>query len=172
MLAGKNRNRSRLPLTVLAACFATLLTGTGAHATTTDSEIRRTTDHYLFEVTLDEFLLIRSERPHPDRLDWSSDACSYSPDSPFGYEFTASCQRHDFGYRNYKSQDRFTERNRTRIDDNFRADMYSSCAGDSLCERAADVYYYAVRQFGAGSGSTAESLRKARIAAQRDLTPK
>ncbi|MEX1656029.1 phospholipase A2 [Streptomyces pseudovenezuelae] len=28
--------------------------------------------------------------------------------------------RHDFGYRNYRLQDRFTKENKERIDDNFR----------------------------------------------------
>ncbi|WP_245780123.1 phospholipase [Actinopolyspora lacussalsi] len=163
MFGRNTRNGPRVLVMLLAACFATLLTGTSAYAAIDDPQLRRTTDHYLFEVTLGEFGQIRAERPYPDQLDWSSDSCSYSPDAPLGYDFTPSCQRHDFGYRNYKLQNRFTEQNRAIIDDNFRADMYSSCAGDALCERAADVYYYAVRQFGASSAGTAEALRKAQL---------
>ena len=36
-------------------------------------------------------------------FDWSTDYCSSSPDNPLGFNFTLSCWRHDFGYRNYKA---------------------------------------------------------------------
>ena len=36
------------------------------------------------------------------RFNWSTDYCSSSPDNPLGFNFTLSCYRHDFGYRNYK----------------------------------------------------------------------
>ncbi|PRW64424.1 phospholipase [Actinopolyspora mortivallis] len=165
------RPHGRLRLTVLTTLCAALLGGTTtAQAATTGQDPRALTDHYLFEITLEEFVHVRSERPHRDELDWSSDACSYSPDEPLGYEFTASCQRHDFGYRNYKKQGRFTEQNRRAIDDNFRADMYSSCAGEALCERAADLYYLAVRQFGGQSRSTAEAVEKALSSAKDSVS--
>jgi Prokaryotic phospholipase A2 len=35
---------------------------------------------------------------------------------------TAACQRHDFGYRNFKAQNRFTAANKLRIDDKFRGE--------------------------------------------------
>lgn len=148
---------------LLAALCAALLGGTTAQAAAESSDPRQVTDQYLFEVSLEEFVQIRESRPHPNELDWSSDACSYSPDEPLGYEFTESCLRHDFGYRNYERQGRFTEDNRLRIDNNFRADMYSACAGDTACERAADVYYFAVRQFGASSDNTAEAVDRALV---------
>jgi hypothetical protein len=42
-------------------------------------------------------------------LDWSTDACTGVDDRPFGWDFKPSCIRHDFGYRNYKRQGRFTK---------------------------------------------------------------
>jgi hypothetical protein len=42
-----------------------------------------------------------------------------------GYPFEPGCQRHDFGYRNYKAQGRFTDANKLRIDDNFLAECVS-----------------------------------------------
>ncbi|WP_347567493.1 phospholipase [Actinopolyspora sp. BKK1] len=160
MSSWKNR-RPSATLILLTTLCAALLSGATAQAATDSWNPRQTTDRYLFEVSLEEFVQIRASRPHPNELDWSSDACSYSPDEPLGYEFTESCLRHDFGYRNYENQGRFTEDNRLRIDNNFRADMYSACAGDTACERAADVYYYAVRQFGASSDNTAEAVDRA-----------
>ncbi|TDD05941.1 hypothetical protein E1181_14075 [Saccharopolyspora terrae] len=158
-------------IATVAATGALLLTGgTALAADLTPEELQKTTDSYLFEHSLDEFTQTRSEQPHDDQLDWSSDGCSYSPDSPFGYEFLESCDRHDFGYRNYKSQERFTEDNRLEIDDNFRDDMYTACDGDGACESTADLYYQAVRQFGGSASSVAEAVEMANVperAAQR-----
>ncbi|MEU7529845.1 phospholipase [Saccharothrix sp. NPDC042600] len=107
------------------------------------------TDDYLFNRTLAQFGSIRSQAPYADQLDWSSDGCSWSPDNPFGFKFLPACHRHDFGYRNYKRQSRFTETTRLRIDDKFKADLYHQCAGNWACNRTADLYYQAVREFGA-----------------------
>ncbi|CAL9365619.1 hypothetical protein SUDANB95_00758 [Actinosynnema sp. ALI-1.44] len=107
------------------------------------------TDDYLFGRTLAQFGSIRSQTPYADQLDWSSDGCSWSPDNPFGFKFLPACHRHDFGYRNYKRQSRFTETTRLRIDDKFKADLYHQCAGNWACNRTADLYYQAVREFGA-----------------------
>ena len=63
------------------------------------------------------------------------------------------CQRHDFGYRNFKAQNRFSEANRLKIDNRFHSDLYSMCSTYggvkvAACERLADVYYTAVRAVG------------------------
>lgn len=148
---------------VLALATAGLvsLTGTGvAHADLPPDELRRVTDRYLFDVSLDSFIDTRAQQPHAEQLDWTSDSCSWSPDEPVGYEFDPGCKRHDFGYRNYQAQDRFTEDNRLRIDNNFRSDLYSICDGDWTCEGVADVYYNAVREFGGAGTTTAEALER------------
>ena len=79
------------------------------------------TDDILFGISLPAFLDRRAARD-PPTLDWSSDGCSSSPDNPLGFHFTPGCNRHDFGYRNYKAQGRFTSSNKKRIDDNFRSE--------------------------------------------------
>jgi hypothetical protein len=155
-------HRRGVTATVTAAAALLLTTGT-AFAALPPEELQETTDRYLYEVSLDSFLQIKAEKPYDDQLDWSDDGCSYSPDEPLGYEFKEPCQRHDFGYRNYKAQSRFSEDNRLRIDDNFRDDMYGTCDGDSNCESAADVYYWAVRQFGSSTTSLPAAIDSADI---------
>ncbi|WP_143737102.1 phospholipase [Microbispora sp. GKU 823] len=118
------------------------------------------TDNFLFNISISSFLDYRNSKVYSPSLDWSSDGCS-SPlpngNKPGGFDFLPSCQRHDFGYRNYKKQGRFTEYNRGQIDNNFRSDMYNYCSRFSglkaalgvACRRYADTYYAAVRNFSA-----------------------
>lgn len=77
------------------------------------------TDRYLFFTPSPAFDYFR-EQQNPKTLDWSSDGCSHAPDNPFGFPFLPACQRHDFGYRNYKAQNRFDKVSRLRIDINFK----------------------------------------------------
>ncbi|RJQ82920.1 phospholipase [Pseudonocardiaceae bacterium YIM PH 21723] len=123
-------------------------------------QLRALTDEYLFGVALPEFLRLRGQRPHGDQLDWTSDGCTDSPDRPFGWDFLPACQRHDFGYANFRRQGRFTEENRRRIDGRFHADMYEICHATWSCRRLADVYYQAVRRWGARYLSTAAALAR------------
>ncbi|GAA3745783.1 phospholipase [Salinactinospora qingdaonensis] len=154
--------RALMSMLTLAIAALLPLLGTGvAQAALTPAQVRDVTDTYLYEVSLDSFSDIRARAPYPAHLDWSSDGCSWSPDEPLGYNFLPSCHRHDFGYRNYQLQERFTESNRLRIDEQFRDDMYTQCDGSFLCEGVAEIYYAAVRQFGGSSTSTAEALDRA-----------
>ncbi|PKW19454.1 phospholipase [Saccharopolyspora spinosa] len=146
-----------------AAAAALLLTAGTAHADLSQTQLRKVTDDYLFEISLDTFTATRAEHPYADQLDWSTDGCSMSPDKPLGYKFRTSCERHDFGYRNYKKQDRFSGDNRKKIDDNFKADMYSVCGTDAVCKGTANIYYYAVREFGGTSVSTADAVDQAQV---------
>ncbi|KAF2203673.1 hypothetical protein GQ43DRAFT_359356, partial [Delitschia confertaspora ATCC 74209] len=114
--------------------------------------IEETTDTLLFVNTMPQFQAARNAQS-PPTLDWTSDNCSSSPDNPLGFKFQSSCQRHDFGYRNYKKQNRFTEANRKKIDDNFLKDLTDYCGGvsdllEGVCNSLAKVYYEAVREFG------------------------
>jgi hypothetical protein len=109
----------------------------------------------MFNVSIDTFLKARNAKD-PSKCDWSSNNCSFSPDKPAGYNFIASCQRHDFGYRNTKSQGRFTQAMKKRIDDKFKQDLYKYCAQFSgwsswkgvECRRYADIYVAFVRKLG------------------------
>jgi hypothetical protein len=85
-------------------------------------------------------------------FDWSTDYCSSSPDNPFGFPFTMSCARHDFGYRNYKAAGDFSA-NKSRLDSAFYEDLKRVCAKYSggtktSCDSTAWTYYQAVRAFG------------------------
>lgn len=142
-----------------AASMALIFTGAPAQAV----NLPAVTDDYIFTKTLAQFTTLRGQAPYNGQLDWSSDGCSYSPDNPFGYRFLPACHRHDFGYRNYKRQSRFSEANRLRIDKRFKADMYTKCGSSWTCKRTADIYYKAVREFGGLSTSTADAVTKANI---------
>lgn len=85
-------------------------------------------------------------------FDWSTDYCSSSPDNPFGFPFSTSCARHDFGYRNYKALGTFSA-NKARVDSAFYEDLKRVCAGYSgasktACNSTAWTYYQAVKAFG------------------------
>ncbi|KAJ3277272.1 hypothetical protein HK104_003472 [Borealophlyctis nickersoniae] len=113
------------------------------------------TDVILFKMSIEDFLSARAF--HSDIFDWSSDGCSKSPDQPGlgDYNFLPSCERHDFGYRNYKKQGRFNEDTRGKIDDNLKKDLYNECKKQPNilgveCRRTADVYWAFVRNLGDG----------------------
>ena len=117
-----------------------------------------------FGVDIGTFVSTRAA-PFPGPYDWSSDGCS-TPlpvglgDTGRSYNFRAACQRHDFGYRNFRLLDAagahgqwWNETNRRRIDDQFLADMLASCAPRPWTQRAscrawARVYHRAVRVAG------------------------
>ena len=86
------------------------------------------------------------------RFDWSTDYCSTSPDQPLGFDFRLSCQRHDWGYRNYRAMNQFSA-NKSRLDDAFYQDLLRKCRQYSsivrpACTSLAWTYYQAVRTFG------------------------
>ncbi|KPM45012.1 hypothetical protein AK830_g1521 [Neonectria ditissima] len=127
--------------------------------------IQETTDELLFSVTLPQFT-VRRNALNPPTLDWTSDGCTSSPDNPFGFPFVPACNRHDFGYNNYRIQTRFTVSAKAKIDSNFKTDLYYQCSSvsaTSVCNALADVYYAAVRAFGgddATPGKRTEDLVK------------
>lgn len=112
--------------------------------------------HYLFRIPITGFEKARRAGEHKAVLDWSSDGCSKAPDRPSGFDFLPSCQRHDFGYRNYKRLQMFNERTRKLIDDHFKQDLYHYCDHFSglmsfkgvACRRIADTYWLVVRNAG------------------------
>ena len=121
-------------------------------STRADADIKDITDTLLFWDTITAFEAKRNATD-PPKLDWTSDGCSDSPDKPLGFNFLPSCQRHDFGYRNYKAQARFTDANKGMIDRNFRGDMDNECETkgrleEVACKAVADFYYEAVKEFG------------------------
>lgn len=112
--------------------------------------INTVTDELLFTDTLPVFIEHRNAL-NPSTLDWTSDGCTDSPDNPFGFPFLPACNRHDFGYNNYRLQTRFTVSAKLKIDNNLKTDLYTQCSSvsaESACKGLADVYYAAVRAFG------------------------
>ncbi len=90
--------------------------------------------------------------------DWTTDFCSAPLVGNTGrsFNFTDSCRRHDFGYRNAQLLERrygvdyWNATSRRRIDTQMLADMKASCAPRSLLERPtcygwAYTFYNAVR---------------------------
>ncbi|KUI67621.1 hypothetical protein VM1G_02835 [Cytospora mali] len=89
-----------------------------AHLSKTPEEV---TDELLLKTTLDEFDA-RREKRDPAYLIWDSDGCTNAPDNPGGFNFLPACQRHDFGYRNYRAQNRLTKAARKKIDKQLKAE--------------------------------------------------
>ncbi|KHO01051.1 p15-like protein [Metarhizium album ARSEF 1941] len=130
--------------------LAVAATALAAPASPRRLDINGVTDRLLFVATLPQFDS-RRDAEDPPCLDWSSDGCTSSPDNPFGFPFLPACHRHDFGYRNYRNQKRFTGAAKDKIDSNFKSDLYYQCKSTSatrVCNALADVYYQAVRLFG------------------------
>jgi len=100
-------------------------------------------------------------------FDWSTDYCSASPDNPLGFDFTLSCHRHDFGYRNYKLAGQFPA-NKPRLDSAFYEDLKRKCNTYNAlvrpaCLALAWTYYQAVSIFGGGSVSPAQINEAAKL---------
>ncbi|ROV95623.1 hypothetical protein VSDG_05319 [Cytospora chrysosperma] len=132
---------SLLPAATLALCIS-------AH-----DDVETITDKYLFETSLEEFSLHRAAAEPPTVI-WDSDGCTLSPDNPLGFEFEPACNRHDFGYKNYRDQDRFTKAAKASIDSNFRKEH--QCTFEhfkSICNAFAEAYHAAAKAFG-GSDAT------------------
>ncbi|CAG5137917.1 uncharacterized protein ALTATR162_LOCUS247 [Alternaria atra] len=130
--------------------FASLAIAAPAQIITRQTSLEQVTDSYVFDISIAEFIDNRNAKTGPAELDWSSNGCTASPDNPFGFDFINSCYRHDFGYRNFKKQNRF-DANKARIDDKFKTDMFNQCANEAVkgpCEATATLYYEAVKTFG------------------------
>jgi hypothetical protein len=64
----------------------------------------------------------------PSCFDWSSDACTLSPDRPLDFDFIPPCQRHDFGNANFKANGQWNLANKASTDWRYRTDMFDVCA--------------------------------------------
>jgi hypothetical protein len=94
-------------------------------------------------------------------FDWSTDFCSAPLIGNTGrsFNFTNSCRRHDFGYRNLQLLDHrygthgWNGTSRRRVDQQFLADMQSHCRArpwydEPPCFAWAAAFYSAVRVAG------------------------
>lgn len=104
-------------------------------------------------------------------FDWSTDNCTVAPDKPLGFDFVRPCQRHDFGYRNYRAAGLFAA-NKARLDSAFHADLKRRCAGYAAalrpaCLSLAWTYYEAVHLFGSLASVTSADLDRARALSRK-----
>ncbi|KAI8933618.1 hypothetical protein NX059_009344 [Plenodomus lindquistii] len=116
-----------------------------------ESELGKATDLLIFGLSADDFQEHRQRKEGPPEVDWKADGCTSSDDTPLGYKFKNSCDRHDFALSNYKKQGRLTKKAKKRIDKNFRKDLKDQCKKEKhqgRCRSMADIYYAGVRAFG------------------------
>lgn len=93
-------------------------------------------------------------RQYPN-LDWSNDGCSAPIIGSEGrsFDFRTACDRHDFGYRNFKKLGIFDTLSRTLIDDQLHRDMNTSCNSQRRtlkvrCIAWSEIFYTMVRAAG------------------------
>ncbi|KAF8541335.1 prokaryotic phospholipase A2-domain-containing protein [Trichophaea hybrida] len=105
--------------------------------TATPTTIRRNTDkertdYLLFSSPMREFQEARNKALEigDTTLNFTSDGCTKVANKPLGFNFLPCCQRHDFGYRNYQHQGRFSYDAREKINENFKHDMDNVCDGE------------------------------------------
>ncbi len=142
-----------------SACCGVLLTLISACATPGSApgpavDIPSTRARAVTEMAVPLAVFVEHRRNRPAPFDWSSDGCSNSPDHPMGFDFTAACWRHDFGYRNFLhglGLDPTRERKAT-IDARLAEDLDTVCQRHTwwrkLCAQVARVYVWAVRVAG------------------------
>lgn len=124
------------------------------------------TDRLLFYTPMPQFLDAKRKRD-PSTLEWGDDGCSVPVlngsgldslgDFPDGFNFLDSCKRHDFGYYNYRKQNRCNEDTRGQIDENFKKDLNNECKSYSWwrhplkrihCQALVETYFLGVRSGG------------------------
>ncbi|KAF1843161.1 uncharacterized protein K460DRAFT_356926 [Cucurbitaria berberidis CBS 394.84] len=128
-----------------------------------DLSLKKSTDEYIFNITLADFITIRNAAFEgimlPDRLDWTSEGYEHMDTDLFRFAFDDACYRHDFGHLNFKKQNRYTEENKARLDMKLRNDMFIQCQSEryqAACEASASLYYEAHRAFGERPTTEAE----------------
>jgi hypothetical protein len=145
------------PIAAAALIVAGLLTPAPAHASSALGDSRATLLASWTQPTRASAAAWDAARADPGRwaaydFDWSTDLCSRAPEAPFGFVFADACRRHDFGYRNYRSDAAFAG-HKKRIDKVFRADLRRACnryreGAQPLCDAVAWTYYQTVRLLG------------------------
>jgi hypothetical protein len=88
-------------------------------------------------------------------LDWTTDGCSAPIVGSQGrsFNFRSACDRHDFGYRNFKNLGLFDTSTRTLIDEQLHRDMNRACDSQRRtfkvrCIAWSEVFYTMVRAAG------------------------
>jgi hypothetical protein len=112
--------------------------------------------HIEFDLDIATFTRQRSSlrRLYPT-LDWTTDGCSAPVVGSEGrsFNFRSACNRHDFGYRNFKHLGLFDTTTRTLIDEQLRRDMNTYCDSQRRtfkvrCVAWSEIFYTMVRAAG------------------------
>ncbi|KAK6831839.1 hypothetical protein RU639_002781 [Aspergillus parasiticus] len=122
----------------------------GATSLSESQGLQSITDKLMFGLELPEFTA-RREANDPPQLDWYSDGCTGAPSNPLGFPFQRACERHDFGYQNYRIQGRFTKAAKAQVDLRFKEDLYHQCElgrAVRICKKLARLYYRASGRHG------------------------
>ena len=112
--------------------------------------------HIEFDLDIATFtrqrFLLRRQYP---TLDWTSDGCSAPIVGSQGrsFNFRSACNRHDFGYRNFKNLGLFDTSTRTLIDEQLNRDMNTYCDSQRRtfkvrCIAWSEIFYTMVRAAG------------------------
>ena len=112
--------------------------------------------HIEFDLDIATFSRQRfSLRRQYPALDWTTDGCSAPIVGSEGrsFNFRTACDRHDFGYRNFKALGLFDTSTRTLIDEQLHRDMNRACDSQRRtfkvrCIAWSEVFYTLVRAAG------------------------
>lgn len=112
--------------------------------------------HIEFDLDIATFTRQRfSLRRQYPTLDWTSDGCSAPIVGSQGrsFNFRSACNRHDFGYRNFKNLGLFDTSTRTLIDEQLHRDMNTFCDSQRRtfkvrCIAWSEIFYTMVRAAG------------------------
>jgi hypothetical protein len=112
--------------------------------------------HIEFDLDIAAFARQRFSLRHQyPTLDWTTDGCSAPIVGSEGrsFNFRTACDRHDFGYRNFKALGLFDTSTRTLIDEQLHRDMNTSCDSQRRtlkvrCIAWSEIFYTMVRAAG------------------------
>jgi len=112
--------------------------------------------HIQFDLDITTFSRQRfSLRRQYPTLDWTNDGCSAPIVGSEGrsFNFRSACDRHDFGYRNFKALGLFDTTTRTLIDEQLHRDMNRACDSQRRtfkvrCIAWSEIFYTIVRAAG------------------------
>jgi hypothetical protein len=111
---------------------------------------RKVVDKYLFKTSMKSFLAARKKglKKKGPRCGWGSNGCTGAPNKipVLKFNFKPACDRHDFGYGNYKRLNLRKEKHRKTIDKQFLKDLVGECSKYGIlkkipCRLAAAEYY-------------------------------
>jgi hypothetical protein len=147
-----------LRVVVAVTMTVTVASPVSAGSTHTAATDQAYVERMLYDTSMKDFIAaVDSDKWY----DWSTDFCSAPLVGNTGrsFNFTDSCRRHDFGYRNLHLLERryggdaWNDSSRKRVDRQFLADMRSHCKHRSwwdepTCFAWAQTFYTAVRLAG------------------------